>query len=146
MRHLCDSNVFIALTVENHPQHATAVAWIEGLAGGDEAAFCRATQITYLRLLTVREVMRENVCTNEEAIGKYLTLRSDSRVAFAEEPEGTEEQLLRYADHAEPSPKRWMDAYLAAFAKAGKMRFVSFDRGFRGYKGLDFQLLAPEKA
>lgn len=146
MRHLCDSNVFIALTVENHPQHEAAVAWIEGLPEDDEVAFCRATQISYLRLLTVREVMRENVCGNKEAIEKYLRLRSDSRVVFAEETAGIEDQLLQYADHREASPKRWMDAYLAAFAKSGKLRFVSFDRGFRGFKGLDFELLGAEKA
>ena len=145
MRHLCDSNVFIALAVESHPQHEVAVAWMEGLAEGDELAFCRTTEITFLRLLTVREAMRESVCTNEEAIEKYLTLRSDSRVVFVDEPNGIGAEFLRFAKHAEPSPKRWMDSYLAAFAKTTKMKFVSFDRGFAGYKGLDFVLLSTEK-
>ena len=45
---------------------------MEGLAEGDELAFCRTTEITFLRLLTVREAIRESVCTNEEAIETIL--------------------------------------------------------------------------
>jgi predicted nucleic acid-binding protein len=30
------------------------------------------------------------------------------------------------------SPKEWMDAYLAAFAEAGKLTLVTFDRALAG--------------
>ncbi len=41
------------------------------------------------------------------------------------------------------SPKLWMDAYLAAFAISGKLRFVTNDKAFRQFQayGLDLHLL-----
>lgn len=44
---------------------------------------------------------------------------------------------------ASPAPKRWMDAYLAAFAMCAGMRFVTFDAGFEQFVplGLDLALL-----
>ena len=43
------------------------------------------------------------------------------------------------------SPKVWMDAYLAAFAIAGRLRLVTLDRDFKSYvsHGLDLSLLNP---
>jgi len=141
MRHLCDSNVFIAWSVAAHPHHDTIVDWVGKLAPGDQVAFCRATQNSYLRILTVREFMKENVCTNDAAIEHYRTLRSDSRIIFMEEPVGIEKEWLNYAKHDDPSPKRWMDAYLAAFANVSKARFVTFDRGFLSFRSLNLLLL-----
>jgi predicted nucleic acid-binding protein len=48
MKLLCDSNVFLALTLDAHPHHAVAVAWIEAFPEGVTAFFCRATQQSYL--------------------------------------------------------------------------------------------------
>ena len=67
-------------------------------------------------------------------------------MVFVQEPDGIDEQLLGYASHKDSAPKRWMDAYLAAFAKAGKIPLVSFDRAFETFKGLDLQLLTQRKA
>jgi predicted nucleic acid-binding protein len=43
----------------------------------------------------------------------------------------------------ETAPKRWMDAYLAAFAMAAGVQLVSLDRDFNHFEpqGLSFQLL-----
>jgi uncharacterized protein len=141
MRNLCDSNVFIALTLEAHPHRPRAADWIEALDEGASLYFCRTTQQSYLRLLTVKEWMKEDVCTNSEAIEVYTKLRSDSRIQFAEEPPGLERQWLTYAHTSAPSPKKWMDAYLAAFAYRAKMTFVTFDRGFSSFPGLDLAVL-----
>jgi predicted nucleic acid-binding protein len=48
------------------------------------------------------------------------------------------------AGHAKPSPKLWMDAYLAAFALQSGHRLVTTDRDFRQFKGLDLFLLGEE--
>ena len=48
MKLLCDSNVFLALTLDAHPHHAVAVAWIEAFPEGVTAFFCSATQQSYL--------------------------------------------------------------------------------------------------
>ena len=42
---------------------------------------------------------------------------------------------------ARPSPKLWMDAYLAAFAIAGGYRFTTTDQGFKQFKNLDLHLI-----
>ena len=104
--------------------------------------FCRSCQISYLRLLTVREWMQEHVCTNGEAIKAYRALRSDPRVGFlATEPPNLEKQWFEYAQGGQPSPKRWMDAYLAAWAHGVKMPFVTFDRGFTAFPELELMVL-----
>lgn len=142
MNHLCDSNVFIALTLEAHPHHVGAVQWLKDRPAGAMLYFCRSTQISYLRLLTVSEWMKEHVCTNDEAISAYRALRSDPRVGFlANEPANLEKKWLEYAGGGQPSPKRWMDAYLAAWAHGVKMSFVTFDRGFTAFPDLDLMVL-----
>ena len=143
MKHLCDSNVFIALAVEAHPHHLSAVQWIRELAPGALLYFCRATQMSFLRLLTVREWMKDYVCTNSQAIETYQTLLKDPRIAFlASEPPGLELQWLENASGAQPSPKRWMDAYLAALATTLQMSFVTFDRAFSASADLKLIVLS----
>jgi predicted nucleic acid-binding protein len=39
------------------------------------------------------------------------------------------------------SPKLWMDAYLAAFALAGRYAMVTTDAAFRQFRGLDLLIL-----
>ena len=40
------------------------------------------------------------------------------------------------------SPKLWMDAYLAAFARAGGYQFITTDRAFSQFTDLDLVLIA----
>jgi toxin-antitoxin system PIN domain toxin len=141
MKHLCDSNVFIALTLEAHPHGKRATRWVDSLAEGGILYFCRSTQQSYLRLLTVKEWMKEEVCTNDEAMKAYTKLTSDPRIQFSEEPRDLETQWLAYARGPVSSPKRWMDAYLAAFAQRARMCIVTFDRGFLTFPGLDLIVL-----
>jgi toxin-antitoxin system PIN domain toxin len=144
MKLLCDSNVFLALTLDTHPHHAEAVAWVGALPDTATAFFCRATQQAYLRLLTVEPIMKTEVRSNEEALAAWNKLRCDSRIGFvAQEPTGLEARWFELSRHVSPAPKRWMDAYLAAFAMCARMRFVTFDRGFEQFvpAGLDLVLL-----
>lgn len=142
MKLLCDSNVFLALTLAAHPHHTLAVAWIEALPEDGIAYFCRATQQAYLRLLTVEPMLKEEVRSNDEALEAWKTLRRDSRIGFVTtEPAGLEVRWLALAGHSAPAPKRWMDAYLAAFAMCAKMRFVTFDAGFQRFVPLGLDLV-----
>ncbi len=149
MKLLCDSNLFLALTLDKHPHYSDAVAWLESLPHGAIAFFCRATQQSYLRLLTVEPMLKAEVRSNEEALAALAKLRTDSRIGFVlNEPEGLEPQWFALARCASPAPKRWMDAYLAAFAVSAGMRFVTFDRGFEQFSqyGLDLVLLGAKKS
>ena len=59
----------------------------------------------------------------------------------ADEPRGLEILWKKLAGPSKPSPKLWMDAYLAAFAVAGGYQLVTTDKGFKQFKGLDLLVL-----
>jgi len=100
--------------------------------------FCRATQNSYLRLLTNTKATHQPPLTNHEALRGYRELRNDFRIVWLNEPEDIESLWLSYAERPTSAPKIWIDAYLAAFAVLTKSRLVTFDKGFRVYKGLDW--------
>ncbi len=81
--------------------------------------------------------------TNEGAIRLLSEWQSESNVTSIDEPVGTRELWLRLANRNTASPKLWMEAYLAAFAISGKLRFVTNDNAFRQFEpqGLDLKNL-----
>jgi toxin-antitoxin system PIN domain toxin len=145
MKHLCDSNVWLAIAVEQHAHHKLAAAWFESLGKTDFALFCRATRISFLRILTQKIAPDFLPLGNREAWLALDRLTSDEATGFAVEPEGLDHVWRQLSELATASPKRWMDAYLAAFAIAAGMRLVTFDSDFLNFKshGLDLILLAP---
>lgn len=112
--------------------------------------FCRATQKTFLRLLTNASVLRpygNPPLTNREAWSVYEALLTDDRFAFqADEPAGVEPLWKEHAVRGTASPKLWMDAYLAAFALAGRYRLVTTDVAFRQFRELDLLVLGQRGA
>jgi len=108
------------------------------LAEIDTLAFCRSTQQSFLRLLTKKSVSQHEIRTNREAIEGYKQLCESSRLEWLEEPYGLEELWFKYANLTSASTNIWMDAYLAAFAVLTQSRLVTFDKGFRVYKGLNW--------
>ena len=142
---LCDSNVWLALALSKHAHHAAAREWFEAVPDPRSVLFCRATQQTFLRLLTNASVLSpygNPPLTNRQAWAAYQALLADDRIAFrSEEPAGLEAQWRRFAVRETASPKIWMDAYLAAFALAGGYRMVTTDAAFRQFRGLDLELL-----
>jgi uncharacterized protein len=73
--------------------------------------------------------------TNSQAIAAYRLLRRDPRVGWLGEPEGLEANWFAFASLRTPAPKRWMDAYLCAFACSVGADLVTFDRGYQQFKG-----------
>jgi toxin-antitoxin system PIN domain toxin len=142
---LCDSNVWLALALSEHVHHAATRDWFDGLDRPGAVVFCRATQQSFLRLLTNAAVLRpygNPPLTNAQAWHAYQALRDDDRVAFrAEEPAGLEPPWKRFATRATPSPKLWMDAYLAAFAMTAGYRLVTTDGAFAQFRGLHVEVL-----
>jgi predicted nucleic acid-binding protein len=67
----------------------------------------------------------------------YDDLLSHARFVYEEEPDGLEKMWRALCSQPIIAPNLWTDGYLAAFAAAGKMQFVTFDRGFRQFPGLD---------
>jgi len=142
MNYLADVNVWIALAVVGHAHHSIALAWFEESQTG-EILFTRVTQMGLLRLLTNRKVMGVNVLTVADAWRVYGSLCDDDRVQYAEEPPHLEDSWREAAIHSGTGQNFWTDAYLAAFAEAGKYTIVTFDRGFLRHRGLDVRLLMP---
>ena len=142
---LCDSSAWLALALSTHVHHGAARAWFEAVPDAGSVLFCRATQQTFLRLLTNASVLSpygNPPLTNRQAWEAYQALLADDRIAFRrEEPAGLEALWRRFAVRGTASPKLWMDAYLAAFALAGGYRMVTTDAAFRQFAGLDVTLL-----
>lgn len=144
MKHLCDSNVFLALALEQHAHHTLAADWFRNLAESETAVFCRATGTSFLRLLTQKIAPDYVPMTNRHAWAVLERLMEDGAIDFEAEPAALEHVWRQLSDIRTASPKVWMDAYLAAFAITGGIRLVTLDKDFRKFKahGLDLLLLA----
>ena len=72
----------------------------------------------------------------------YEKLLLDDRVAFLDEPSSLEPIWRRFTHSSKAEPGTWTDAYLAAFAIAARLSFVTFDRGFNRFAQLRVSLLS----
>jgi toxin-antitoxin system PIN domain toxin len=108
-----DINVWLALAYRGHYHNTTAAAWFEQVEPG-QAAFCRFTQLGFLRLLTHPAVMRDEVKTQREAWSAYDRLSSDARVTFYPEtdPQRIEAALRALTATSKFAHQQWPDAYL----------------------------------
>jgi toxin-antitoxin system PIN domain toxin len=142
---LCDSNVWLALALSKHVHHGATREWLETVQEPASVLICRATQQAFLRLLTNASVLSpygNPPLTNREAWSAYEALLADDRIVFwADEPSGAEPLWKGFAVRSTASPKLWMDAYLAAFALAGRHQMVTTDAAFRQFRGLDVLVL-----
>ena len=142
---LCDVNVWLALVLSAHAHHGAARRWLDSVDVERSVFFCRATQQSLLRLLTNAAVLApygNPPLTNDQAWAVYEALAADGRIAmWTDEPPGLEGAWKQFALRPAPSPKLWMDAYLAALARAEGARLVTTDAAFRQFEGLDLELL-----
>jgi len=128
---LPDVNVWIALAVIEHAQHREAIRWFES-APGDTLAFCRVTQMGFLRLLTNRHVMKGDELTPRAAWQCLDRVCQAATPIFASEPALLETAWRSVTwdlrGDTKAGPNLWTDAYLAAFAQISGFTFVTFDR------------------
>lgn len=144
---LYDTGVWVALSFSSHPFHTKVRAVFEQADSSRPAAFCRATQTSFLRLLTTPTICSAYGCSpikNREAWAKCGELLALPQVLWLAEPAGVESEWSQCAAVGSPSPKVWMDAYLAAFAITGGLNFVSLDKDFIRLqpRGLQLELLS----
>lgn len=133
---LLDVNVWVALSTSEHPHHARAQHFWQ-VESGERLAFCRVTVLGFLRLTTNATVMGGLPLTAAEAWAAYSAWRKLDDVWVASEPDGCDVLLADWAGRGIVTPRLWTDAYLAAFARAGGHRLVSFDQDFTRFDGLD---------
>lgn len=145
---LFDANIWVAATFPTHPFHSPALSALEAATAEAPAVFCRSTQVSFLRLATTPQLLKQYGAkgfTNDDVLAGLQILLSRPSVVEMDEPPGTAALWLRLAARNTASPKVWMDAYLAAFAISGEMRLVSLDHDFKAYRahGLVLALLNP---
>lgn len=143
---LPDINVWVALAIADHRHHAAAVEWFESIDAPGTVRFCRITQQGLFRLLTRHAVMAAYgvpALTNQQAWRLHDDLAGDDRVGrLLAEPPAVENLWRTISTRRSSSPQFWADSYLAAFAIAAGMTFVTIDKAFRQFPDLDLQLIA----
>jgi toxin-antitoxin system PIN domain toxin len=139
--HLPDINVWLALAFADHEHNTSASKWFENRSRGD-CAFCRLTQLGFLRLATTPQATAGRPLSLIAAWRAYDDLFHDPRVVFSEEPDDLETFWRDYTRRRSYSPKVWNDAYLAAFARAAGFELVTFDHGLKQYRNLKHSILS----
>jgi hypothetical protein len=130
----------MALASDRHVHHRLVRDWFT--AGRESrTAFCRVTQMGFLRLLTNSPVMGDDVLNQRQAWGVYEQLARDPRVVFALEPPDIEPVWKKLTQSPFAATGLWTDAYIAALALLHNFQVVSFDRGFKNIAGLDSTIL-----
>jgi len=127
-----DVNVWVALHHQAHKHHPATLAWFRSLASETTLVFCRHTQMGMFRLLTTEAVMGDEALTQRKCWAIYAKWMAGGRAVQWLEPTGVGEAFQKRTTADEPAPKSWADGYLAAFAEAGGMRLVTFDRVLAG--------------
>ncbi len=117
MSTLLDSNVLIALAVNEHVHHDAAIAWLASTDG--LVATCPITQGALIRLLVRRGVRPD------QALRQLGIIAAQPRHEFwADEVPFTNVALTGVLGHRQVT-----DAYLAALARFRTGRLATFDQG-----------------
>jgi toxin-antitoxin system PIN domain toxin len=103
---LLDANVWLALAVEAHTHHRRARTYWEREAA-PVAAFCRVTQMAFLRLLTNPSVMGSQVLSPSSASAKTADFLRLPEVELFDEPLGVHDAWERFATAGRISPNLW---------------------------------------
>jgi uncharacterized protein len=126
---LLDVNVWLAAAWARHEHHPVAKRWID--TAEDDLAFCRVTQMVFLRLITNPTIMQRDAVSRRQAWEVVDRLMADPRTRFLNEPEGLVALWVTFSKRDDRNHLLWTDDYLAAFAHAARAELVTFERAFR---------------
>lgn len=132
--YLIDTNVWVALLLEDHPHNSLAQERLSPFTDG-EANFCRATQKGLFRLLSQSTTTYGNPVPMRQCWSIYQQLRNGNRFGYLDEPYGLEQVWRELTSSPLASPKHWMDAYLQAFAELAGLKIITFDRALAKASG-----------
>ncbi|MCT0225517.1 TA system VapC family ribonuclease toxin [Synechococcus sp. CS-1328] len=143
---LLDSNVWLAAAFSEHPAHALAGGVLRSASAVEPALWCRATQQSFLRLASTPAITQAYgvpKATNGDAWAALQTFLALPQVDVIDEPPDLGRIWCQLGAIEQTAPKRWMDAYMVAFAIAARVSLISLDQDFRQFEpeGLTFQLL-----
>ena len=146
---LLDGNVWLAAAFAAHPAHGVARRVLDQVSADEPALWCRATQQSFLRLASTPVITAAYgvaKATNADAWVALEAFLALPQVDVIDEPLELARHWRQLSAIEQSAPKRWMDAYLAAFAMAAGVLLVSLDRDFSHFEpqGLKFQLLVAD--
>jgi hypothetical protein len=135
---LPDVNVLIYAYRKDQPHHRSARAWLEGVVQGDSAfGLSRLVLSAVVRLLTNGRIYHPAETLAD--VFDYCNWLRVRRHCIAVEPGdrhwGIFERLCRETDTRGP---RITDAWLAALAIEHGCKWVTFDRDYARFPGLDW--------
>jgi hypothetical protein len=114
VKYLLDINVLLAAIWSNHPQFATADAWL----AGKSVAVCPITELGFLRISTNKKTIAAPMNDARKALQKFLVETKAARIA---------DDLPALASHAGTSDPV-TDQYLATLAGRHGYKLATFDR------------------
>lgn len=132
---LPDINVWVALSIKEHPHHTAAMAYWSDLSLA-RIWFCRVTMLGMVRLLTQKAVAQQAVMTLQQAMDFYAEISALSNVGGVAVEPSEMEVILDQLVSPELPANHLTDAYLAAFAVCSGLRLVTFDQDFERFHGL----------
>jgi toxin-antitoxin system PIN domain toxin len=144
---LVDSNVWVALTFPAHSRHRTVRDWVAAATSESPLLWCRETQMSYLRLVSMPAIHRGYQVprvTNADAFALLDELISMPNVlVVSAEPPEVWTLFRALALSVRTAPRVYMDAYLAAWAIAADVPLATLDADFEAFRahGLKLQLL-----
>ncbi|MFI0401670.1 MAG: TA system VapC family ribonuclease toxin [Cyanobium sp.] len=143
---LVDSNVWLAAAFAAHPAHAVARRVLLLASAEEPALWCRATQQSFLRLAStpvITQAYGVPKATNGDAWAAFQAFLALPQVDVIDEPPELGRFWCQLGAIEQAAPKRWMDAYLAAFAITAGLPLISLDQDFRQFvpAGLTLHLL-----
>jgi toxin-antitoxin system PIN domain toxin len=138
---LPDVNVWLAVAHPNHDDHSKAVNWYQQIPQTESIAFCRHSQLGFLRNSSNHRVTKGSILSKDEAWNLYDAFFNDQRVVFLDEPPSVDSVLRSLMNGKQNNINLWTDAYLAAFALIIGCQLTAFDRDFFQFPGLNFRFL-----
>ena len=143
---LLDSNVWLAAAFAEHPAHAVSRQVLGSASADQPALWCRATQQSFLRLAStpvITQAYGVPKTSNGDAWAALQTFLALPQVDVIDEPPELGRTWCQLGAIEQAAPKRWMDAYLAAFAITADLALISLDQDFRQFEPecLTLQLL-----
>ena len=141
MAYLADVNFLVALLHRRHALAPAAVAWMNEQEDPAGVLICRVAQMGVLRILTNPAWMKTDTLTAARVWLGWDRLLADDRFARVEEPRALEVEWRRVTESLPAGQCAETDSYLAAFARAGGYRVLTFDRGFERYGRVEVEIL-----
>jgi|ERR1700688_1133966 len=140
MGYLADVNFLIALLHARHALSDRAVSWLGRQEQAGSILLCRVAQMGVLRILTNPVWLKDDVLPATAVWDAWDLLLTDDRFISVQEPAGIEAEWRLVTRDFVAGRNAGTDTYLAAFARAGGYRLLTFDRGFRQLEGLDVEI------